>query len=200
MSTAAPEMSPLEAARVIHDAKSWDAILRQRTEGLTWMMWGFVACAMFLSYEFAAREHAPTWIWPTLWIPWVLAGNVFNVVLWRTAAVARPGLVARGSMGRYALMILVFVAIFTLEFVVFHPDSWVLPMFFAAIAWSGMGLMIPSMSPRGKLTSFCIGLATLLGATALTLAHPTEPTGGVLASLCIGLTAFAGGLAHASLG
>lgn len=195
-----PGMTAIDAARTIEETRRWDSVLRHRTEGLTWMLWGIVTGGMFFSYTFAGMAHAPEWTFPVLWIPWVVIGNVFVVLLWKTASFSNRRVAPERSWRKYVGMILAFIAIFTLEFLVFRIDSWLIPMYFAAIAWGGMGLFMPSMSPRGKRASMGIGVVTLLCALILSVARPAEPLGGVLASLCLFVAAFGGGLIEATLG
>lgn len=192
----APDFGPLDAARAIRSAQEWGALLRQRMEGLTWMLWGVVAAAAFLSYAFAAREHAPAWVRPVLWIPWVAGGNVITVVSWRFAARARPGW-PRPAVRDVALLIGAFLAVFTLQFLALRPTSWTVPMLLAGAVWAAMGLLVPGMTRRGTRVGLAIGALTASAALALAAAGLPEPAGAVAASALVGVIPFAGGTWHA---
>ena len=90
-------LTPQDAARTIAKARSWEAALEGRTAGLTWMIWGIVSPAIFVTYGFAATLATlagaqPGWWMGLLWMPWVAMGIVATVALWKTAGLAAPQL------------------------------------------------------------------------------------------------------------
>jgi hypothetical protein len=182
-----------EAARLVAEARRWEGSLRQRTEGITWMVWGIATAAMFLSYDWMGRGHAPAWVFAVLWIPWVLAGNLTSYALWRSAALTQDPEVAPLGTRRHLGLIVLFVVVFALMAFVLRPTSWSVPMVVAGILWASLGLVIPRMSPRGKVVSAAVGLGVVAAALALSLLPLPESWAGTLAVLVIGTFALGGG-------
>ncbi|MHB8587098.1 MAG: hypothetical protein ACYDDF_14820 [Thermoplasmatota archaeon] len=187
----------LDAANAIAKAQRWDVDLRRRTEGISWMIWGIITAAIFLSYPLASAFGAPDWAYAVLWLPWTFAGYAIMFALWRTAHLASPQDVARPGFGRYVALAGIYMVIFTLDFVVLHPQTAAIPMLLAGILWAGMGLFMPAMSTKGKVVSLVIGVTTALCSVAITALAIPYPESGFLASALVGLVPLAGGFYHA---
>jgi len=186
-------LTSAEAARLVARAQRWEGSLRQRTEGITWMVWGIATAAMFLTYEWAGTRGAPDWSFAVLWIPWVLAGNMTSYALWRSAALTRdpdaPTLGGRRHVGLIVVFVLVFASMSLLR-----PTSWSVPMALVGVVWSVLGLLVPGMSRTGRLVSAVVGLAVAAVALLLTAVDLTEPIAGILAATSVGFFALCGGL------
>ncbi|GEM_PF-7088158 len=83
-----PTLSAQEAAAAIRSLQDADAMIRRRTAGLMWMIWGLVAPAIFASYGFASAADPQGLWWRLLWLPWAAAGVGATVALWRSAGLA----------------------------------------------------------------------------------------------------------------
>lgn len=154
-------LSPEAALATIDRAVRVESGLRRRTEGLTWMLWGIVSGATFLTYDAAGAWFGPEGTeWPSwagfAWLGWLLVGGLFTYVLWRTAAVAEP-MPTRRPGGLVAVV------------------AWVAAGFvgFALVFWGFPGKLAPDMT-------FLVGIGlawTLLGAVNV---HNATPTGRVV--------------------
>ncbi len=83
-------LTPRQAVDEISRLQGFDAALRRRTAGLTWMIWGFAVPGIFLSYVLAGNrlgDDFPLWAY-FLWVPWGLLGGVASATAWRSAALA----------------------------------------------------------------------------------------------------------------
>jgi hypothetical protein len=82
-------LSALEAASAIREVAGWSDRLRQRVAGLTWMFWGMVTPAIFVSYALGASAGVADAPWfGLLWLPWAALGLLFTWLLWRSSRVA----------------------------------------------------------------------------------------------------------------
>jgi len=100
-----PQRALAEIGRIegLHDA------LARRTTGLTWMIWGIVAPAIFLSYALLGilvgfplgndGYHALRVLFPVLWAPWAAIGFVATATLWRSVGLVIPRRSARAREG-----------------------------------------------------------------------------------------------------
>src|SRR5439155_26060426 len=139
-------LSPMEAASAIGEVGSWSDQLRQRTTGLTWMFWGIVTPAIFVTYALAASTLAPTdapW-WGLLWLPWAALGLLFTALLWRSSRVAmsRPALSAREFVVPAALFLLATVGSVVLVV------SAKLPLYPPTAVLVGIGLLAGMLGVR----------------------------------------------------
>lgn len=157
-------LTPEGALATIDRAVRVESALRRRTEGLTWMVWGIVTGATFLSYDAAGDWFGDDGGWPAwagfLWVGWLAVGAVFTFALWRTAAVAEP-MPTRRPGGAVAAV------------------AWVAAGFvgFALVFWA-----FPGRLSDGMTFLVGIGLAwALLGAVNL---HNATPTG---RAVCAGI-------------
>src|SRR3989442_1734001 len=74
--------------------------LARRASGLTWMIWGIVAPAIFISYALLGilvgfpgngnGYHALSVLFPVLWAPWAAIGLVATATLWRSVGLVIP--------------------------------------------------------------------------------------------------------------
>lgn len=192
-------LSAQDAARLIHDASLYEDALARRTEGVTWMMWGLVTPAIFLTYAYAEAAQLPGgWWWHLLWTPWVFAGVVTTMTLWRSAALERPALRHDGGIP-YVVRVGAFVLIVAAAMAFFPQDAPAQPLVVLGLAWAAMGLLnVMCMSAFGRGLALAAGLsaasagialaafdagatASLLVATAVTAALPLA--GGLYQSL-----------------
>lgn len=87
--------TPQEAAETIERASRFDAPLRRRTEGVTWMIWGLVPAGIQLSYDAVSSyvEHGwPGWVDPVILLGWPLLGLLLTYAVWKIAVLDRPSL------------------------------------------------------------------------------------------------------------
>jgi hypothetical protein len=143
MSETAEALSPLEAARVLAQARGYESDLRVRTSGITWMVWGLVTPAIFLSYAFASVVAPGAWWAGWLWAPWIGAGTLVTSALWRSAAIQFPALrtFTAAQFGlRFALVLLAYVVVF-----------WLIPVRGPGEALIAVGLTWLSMGALGVM-------------------------------------------------
>ena len=67
-------MTPVEAARELRELSRFDLALRQRMEGVLWIVLGLTLSSLFFSYAFAVLDDVPVGILFFLWMPWTAAG------------------------------------------------------------------------------------------------------------------------------
>lgn len=187
---AAPQ--PLDARsawRTIQEASAYEEPLRRRTEGITWMVWGIITSAIFLSYDVFASHfhsfdhttgietHAP-WFIDILWVYWVLVGATLTWAIWRSAALAVPiaphrpaGLkvtffwILAGAAG-WALVLILIPNL--------HPH--LTPALALGIMWLTLGaLNLQRATPLGRRVLITIGFAILLAGVAV---QPLAPAPG----------------------
>jgi hypothetical protein len=86
------ELSPQQAAATIQSMRGWDQALRQRTDGLMWMTWAFIAAGTFVTYALVASvlDTMPPWM-GLVWMPWALPGILVTYLLWRSVGILLPG-------------------------------------------------------------------------------------------------------------
>lgn len=167
------EFTPHAAAQALAEATRYEDALRQRTEGLTWMIWGIATPAIWLSYGFAGATLPADWpLWAEmLWVPWVFAGVLTTVALWRSAALAAPRIAANGRKGWVVgLAWVVVTAVMWGAIVGLGPvvNESLIPLFVLGSAWTLFGAVnLNRCSSRGKRVSLAIGVATLAAAFAL---------------------------------
>jgi hypothetical protein len=198
----ATSFGPVEAAHAIGSTRTWDATLRQRTEGLTWMMWGIVATAIGLSYALA---HETKLVWATgfLWVPWVLVGAAFQTLLWRTVSLTPVGTrlsrSVRVLLGVVALAGLPLLAVGLVRIALGEHGGGIASSvgFTVAVglAWILVGALVRRLSSRGRRVCIVVGLAIAI-VGLLPLASPAVWI--VLAAeLVVGWAPLLGGLYQA---
>ena len=63
--------------------------LYRRLEGITWMLWGLVTAGIYFTFAAVAQGFDPSPAWLSfLWVPWVAAGIIATIRIWRTAHLA----------------------------------------------------------------------------------------------------------------
>ncbi|MEA3200704.1 MAG: hypothetical protein QOE90_2132 [Thermoplasmata archaeon] len=192
--TETAEMSPLDAARVLAKARDYEEDLRARTAGITWMIWGFATCGIFLTYGFFSVADAQGWWTSFLWAPWIAAGILATNALWRSASLAMPSLRtldARSFWLRFALITLAY----TLLLFFVHVTGPAQALVFMGVSYGAMTLL-GFMSPRRRIQplGFVVGLLTGGIGLALILAAPGIEVESVVSIAASGLVPFAAGL------
>ena len=171
-------LSPVKAVEEIRRIGSLHGALARRTAGLTWMIWGVVAPAIFVTYSLAglvvAQDPAAARLFPLLWIPWAALGLLTTASLWRSVGLVIPVDRTRGARQGIVtgIVIVGFIAagIVTIDFMgapISEP------------AWALMGL----------------GLAALaVGILGLNSYDATDRRAWIAAGAIMALTALAGSL------
>lgn len=210
-----PEPSPAElteAVERIDEALAEEASLRTRTEGLTWIVWGLVTLPLILTYDataWMAGSLAGLWA-KFLWVPWVALGALLTSVLWRSAALARPGLAdaRQGGLTQTAAYILFILLVwFAVVWLPgrLHPDN--IAIIAIGSAWTFFGALNPfGVTDTGKRVMLAVGMPTMLAG----LAVAAGTVGGTIANVNVvatlaslattGLLPIAGGAWQATRG
>lgn len=190
----AENLTPQQAARMLADASRYEDGLMHRTEGLTFMAWGLVTSGTFVSYGFAALLDAPTWVYATLWLPWILVGIAFTFALVRSAALAssRPG--DAPTSADWLKTILVTVAIGAVYALV-RPDGPVVPLGIIGVSYAAMfGLNVFRSTRTGRLVGFASGVVLAGTAAALAIAQAPIEVSGTVGMVLPGLLLCSAGL------
>ena len=211
-------LSVHEALQSVGNAVRFETSLRSRTEGITWIVWGLVSAATFLTFEavtglfygtgaFAQgvpfeEQRAPWWT-GSLWIPWLLVGVATTYALWRSASLAAAPTATTSP--RHAWILLSWVAAVTagwLVAVVVLPDAPVstYPVMGIGTAWIVIGSFNLYKATRaGRMVATTIGGIIFVAGVVMAGAmapHAGEPSGAIVghvAALVTGLTPFLGG-------
>jgi len=87
-------LTPHAAVAEIRRIEGLHGALARRASGLTWMIWGIVAPANFVSYALLAilvgTYHSLALLFPLLWIPWAAVGITATATLWRSVGLVIP--------------------------------------------------------------------------------------------------------------
>lgn len=196
-------LTPQEAVRALAKAHDWEAALHGRTQGLTWMVWGLATPATFLTYSFAAvlaevdGATVPAWVWNVLWVPWILAGVIATVALWRAAALAVPGLETPGERRRATIGGFVASGVIFTAFLLLQPDSAVLPLAVIGAMWMLMASAnVWNADLHGRIVGLVVGGILIASAGAMALARIDVASSSVLSIAVSGIVPFAAGLWH----
>src|SRR5437899_8264840 len=102
-------LTPQAAVAEIRRIEGLHGALARRASGLTWMIWGIVAPAIFVSYALLGilvgfpsdgdGSHALRVLFPVLWAPWAAIGLVATATLWRSVGLVIPRRSARMRAG-----------------------------------------------------------------------------------------------------
>lgn len=196
-------LTPQEAARALSKAQSWEDALHARTAGLTWMVWGIVTPAVFLTYGFVAvvgeleRADPPWWLWNVLWVPWIAAGVTATVALWRSAALAVPSLDSPRDRRRALLGGVGFSALLFAAFLLLEPDSAIVPLGAIGAMWLLMALTNAWGTDRhGRVVGAVVGGTLLAAAALMALLRAPPEASSALSIVVSGVVPFAAGLWH----
>ncbi|HEX9340248.1 MAG TPA: hypothetical protein VF992_03635 [Thermoplasmata archaeon] len=93
-------LSPRDAVSEIRRIEGLHDALGKRASGLTWMIWGVIAPAIFVSYSLlgivasfpseVGANHALAPLFPLLWMPWAALGLAATATLWRSVGLVLP--------------------------------------------------------------------------------------------------------------
>lgn len=191
----------------IEKAVKYEEPLRQRTEGLTWMIYGLASPAIFLTYHaFYSLVPGPyptwaNWMALVLWVPWIAAASVTSGLLWRSAALTAPAIVEDEPSGWVvtaawlAAIAVAFGGVFALTYLVSRsvaPSAYFL--LWLGAAWAIMGATnVYKSSPTGRRVSTIIGLATALVGLAVALGTTDDDAATVVAMIASGVFPLLGG-------
>ncbi len=96
-------LTPQAAVAEIQRIENLHGALARRASGLTWMIWGIVAPAIFVSYSLlgvlVGTYHFLALLFPLLWIPWAAVGIAATATLWRSVGLVIPVRSARIGEG-----------------------------------------------------------------------------------------------------
>lgn len=165
-------LTPEQAASTIERARGYEAPLRRRTEGVTWMIWGLVTTGIALSYGvvsdyFPGYEPTPWWIFAIIMLAWPLAGVLMTFATWRIAALNLPSSEdrsLRSALSGALWLPLVYAGIGGVFVVGIATEAAAIPIGIG-IAWLTLGALNPFQATRtGRRALIVIGGITLAGA------------------------------------
>lgn len=192
MPEAESDLSPPAAAQRILKIQSFDAALRRRVRGVSWMVWSLAVPGIFLTFSAAAAVWGTEGDWPLwgflLWLPWALVGLGATVQLWRSAGLLAPvepkRLAVRVSWIGLAFVGAIYAA-FTLTHVILggldkHAPSPAIVVLVAVgmgcLAWG----LLPSRLERSDRAAFLLtGLFLLVTDAIALLAIRDQPPSSV---------------------
>lgn len=172
LSTTTEVYTPGDAMAEITKLEDVHEALKRRTVGLSWMVWGIVAAAIFVSYSFVgfvAEVEAPeaATLFPFLWLPWVLLGVLTNRLLWRSVGLVIALDPAEGAKWGILTMVLFLGLIFGGMALVAALD---VPITEPATVLMAMGLATGLLGAVGGSESYDRGLALAGGAVLVVVA------------------------------
>lgn len=198
-------LTPQDAARALSEARSWEGALASRTAGITWMIWGMVTPATFLTYAFVAvlsdaeGLEVPWFVWNVLWVPWIGMGVVATAALWRSAALRAPALGSRAQRRRAMWGGFASSGVLFVTFLLLEPDSAVVPLGAIGLMWGLMSAFnVWSADSHGRFVGIVVGAALLASAILLTVLDAPVEVSGVVSILVSALVPFAAGSWHLS--
>lgn len=220
MTRETPELTPGQAFEEVGRALRFEASLRSRTEGLTWIVWGLVSAATFLTFEAVTslyygdtpftqgagfeEQRAPWWT-GGLWVPWLIVGILATYALWRSAALSSREVASHRP--RHLLVLVGWIAAVSVGWLfaaLVLPDANVaaFPVVGIGTAWILLGVSnVYRGTRRGRVTATVIG--TCIFAAGLAMAATMSPHASVdrsgavvghVAAVVTGLVPFLGGL------
>lgn len=161
-------LTPEEAARAFAKANAWEDRIQHRTEGMTWMVWGLVTAAIWVTFQALSRGPMTLATMTLAWAPWILAGFALTHALWRSASLASPA-VHRPAWWTYLAKLGGIAAGIVLLSYVIHPQTPAYPLAIMGMFWIATALLNRRWSKLGKATSIVIGALVILGGLALPL-------------------------------
>ncbi len=171
-------LTPAMAVDEIRRIETLHGALARRTSGLTWMIWGVVAPAVFVTYALATliggQGALPFAVYPFLWVPWAALGLLATASLWRSVGLVMP--VDRTARGRVGVLAgAVIVGVIAAGIVAIRLTG--VPV--AELAWALAGLGIAS---------------AVLGVAGVASYHPADRRLWVAGGALMALVALAGSL------
>lgn len=160
MTTTEATVTASDLANEIQNLEAFPEALQRRVRGVSWMLWGLILGAVFVTYDYVGLSHqvygGSEFLFAFLWVPWVALGVVASVALWK----------ANGLTGSMKSGIRKTVITFLLfAFVVF--------LFFVGYHFSRIWESSPLVGPSVMLTM--MGLAAIvIGAVGLTCHDSTD--------------------------
>jgi hypothetical protein len=176
-------LTPHAAVAEIRRIEGLHGALARRATGLTWMIWGIVAPAIFVSYALLGLLvgfpsdgdgfHALRVLFPVLWAPWAAIGLAATATLWRSVGLVIPRRSAQGWEGVLTGIIIVGII-------------------FAGFAAIGIA-KVPVAEFAWVLTAQGIGVVTV-GLLGLNCNDATERRLWILGGILLAAVALAGSL------
>jgi hypothetical protein len=178
------KLSVEQAVQTIARVSAYEAPLRRRTEGVTWMVWGLVTAGLVASGSALERYGVPFSnpvyeLYPFLWLA---AGIVATKAVWSIAGVSLPPTKegARRTALAIALAIVVTVAVWTVALVAVPISA--APAFILiglATPWVVLGTINPHRATRaGRLAMIASGAALFATAFAMLPYLPSDHDAG----------------------
>jgi len=196
-------LSPPDALRGLAEIANRDDALKARTEGLTWVLWGFVNLGVAMTYLALLPEEAflgaPDLASPAVLLVglYPLTGILATVGLWRSAALSFPtGMSFRRGL-LFFTAFLVIVTVLSLGFLPFV--GWEQGVLGKSVAVGlfllGFGALNPlGFTRSGRGSAFALGAIALLGGAAGLAAGLTGTASVLLATGTLGWAWVAVGL------
>ena len=185
------------ALQTITKLEGLEVGLFQRTEGITNIVWGLAVAGMFFAYLAVGAMYpstGPYW-GPVLWIPWIAAGVLSTIVVWRSAHLtarvpenkkenAKEGLVYTGVfMGVMFLGFMVFGIFLADENLRLREPGYMMGLMSLAM------ILVASLTrhratPSARRSHVVVGILGLVATVILALRSPADiPTGYFLQTL-----------------
>lgn len=184
----ADAFTPEEAVDAIDRATGYEAPLRRRAEGVTWMVWGIVTVGIQLTFSSAstiffrpAAERAaltPGWFEPAVVVTWALVGVATTAAVWRVASLRLPSLGGRdlrSAAGAALWLPLVYLGIGTLYVVAAGLPVAFYPLLGIGAAWTLLGAFdLLDATPVGRRVLVAVGILIVTAgvAASVTIARP----------------------------
>lgn len=186
-------LSLSSALETIDRAQAFDAPLRRRTEGLTWMVWGLVVAVIQISFAaadnwFGTEAQWPLWAYPLFLFGWPSIGIVTTYALWRTVGLASAAAAERSrwSILAGALWLpLVYLGWAIVLFLGRGVPSSAMPLLGMGFAWTLLGAFnVFRATSTGRRVLLAVGAAVFL-AGVVTSMVPAQQGGWHLAEVLI---------------
>ena len=192
-------LTPEQAATTLAEATRWQDALVQRTEGISWMVWGAVTAGLIMTMGAVGVAELPDWLLFASWPPWVVLGYAMTHVLWHTARLTRPDIKAP-SLWSYLVKSLIVVGVVLILHFLIQPEGMAGPLGLIGVGWLAVALLTPRLSARGRRVGLATGALIVLAAAALTLLPLTMMGGMLIAAAVTGTLPTLAGLYQAILG
>jgi hypothetical protein len=192
-------LTPVEAARTLQEIAGFEQGLRQRSEGLSWMVLGLMFAGLMATFGWANAAFAGRWPWWAnylLWVPWVAAGTAVVWSVWRSAALAVPGLRKGRPVGAHVVAWVGFslAGIYALAFLAppMAPPFRMLMVFgLLALVFGASNLL--RYSPGSRRVAASIGAVSLLAGVGGALVVADYATAAAASTLVLAASFLLGG-------